>query len=83
MKNEAPKFMQKLEKFMPGPKSKYNDKPAGFWQGLVHGFFLPLTFIYKQYQPRVEIIQKDNLETGYNIGFVLSIIALIKAISGS
>lgn len=83
MKNEAPRFLQNLEKYMPGPNSKYIKKPMGFWQGFLHGIILPLTFIYKQYQPRVKLYETDNLERGYNLGFVLGIIGLIGALSSS
>jgi len=83
MKNEAPKFLQNLEKYMPGPNSKYIEKPAGFWQGIVHGIILPLTFVYRQYEPHVKFYETDNLETGYNLGFVISIVILIRAIIGN
>lgn len=83
MKNEAPKFLLKLEKYMPGPNSKYIEKPVGFWQGLGHGIILPLTFIYSQYQPRVKLYETDNLERGYNWGFVVGIIVLLRALIGN
>ena len=79
-KKEAPQFLQRLEKYMPGPNSKYKGKPAGFWPGLVHGFILPLTFIYGQFQPRVKLYETDNIGRRYNFGFVVGIIILIKAI---
>ena len=60
--------------------AKYKGKPAGFWPGLVHGFILPLTFIYGQFQPRVKLYETDNIGRRYNFGFVVGIIILIKAI---
>lgn len=83
MTAEAPKFLKKFEKYMPGPNSCYKGKPVGFWPGMVHGFFLPLTFIYQQYQPRVRLVETENIEIGYNLGVVLSIIILIRAIIGN
>lgn len=68
---------------MPGPNSKYIEKPAGFWQGFLHGIILPLTFIYRQYQPRVKLVETEHLERGYNFGFVLGIIGLIVAIGSN
>jgi len=78
--NEAPKFLQRLEKYMPGPNSKYNKSPAHFFPGFVHGFILPLTFIYSQYKPSIKLYESENIGRKYNFGFVIGIIALLKAI---
>ncbi|MBC8215112.1 MAG: hypothetical protein ISS10_00560 [Candidatus Marinimicrobia bacterium] len=80
--NEAPKFLRRLEKYMPGPNSKYNKKPADFMPGFIHGLILPLTFIYSQYNPVVKLYETDNVGRRYNVGFVIGLIGLIKAISG-
>jgi len=81
--NEAPKFLQKLEKYMPGPNSKYKNIPADFWPGFVHGFMLPLTFIYSQYNPSVKLYESENVGRKYNFGFVVGIIILLKAVTGN
>lgn len=78
--NEAPKFLKRLEKYMPGPNSKYANSPANFWPGFVHGFILPLTFIYSQYNTRIMLYESENIGRKYNFGFVIGIIALLKAI---
>ncbi len=64
--NEAPKFLQRFEKYMPGPNSKYKNFPANFWPGFVHGFILPLTFIYSQYKPSINLYESENVGRKYN-----------------
>ena len=83
MSKQAPNWLEKLEKYMPGPESKYSESPMGFWVGVLHGIIVPLTFIYSFYQARVSLIAKDNIDSGYNFGYLLGIVALLKAIIGN
>jgi len=81
-KQKQSRWVRNLIKYMPGPKSKYRDrtKPAGFGVGFIHGFLLPITFIFSQFEPDVQLYETNNIERYYNVGYVIGIIVLIKAI---
>lgn len=78
MQNNAPNWMQSLEKYMPGPHSKYRDEDAGLWVGFLHGFILPLTFIYSQFNTNVKLYETNNVNRWYNAAFVIGIVVLIR-----
>ncbi len=75
-------FVRNLLQYMPGPKSKYRERnrPAGFGVGFIHGFLLPMTFIFSQFEPSVQLYETNNIERLYNVGYVIGIVVLIRAI---
>ena len=44
--------------------------PAGFWQGLWHGFISPIAFIVSLFKHDVGIYEIHNNGAWYNFGFV-------------
>lgn len=80
---EHPKFLKMMEKYMPGPNSKYKEKPATFFVGVIHGLVLPLTFIYSQFESSVRLYETNNIRRWYNLGFVIGIVILVKAVTGT
>jgi hypothetical protein len=54
----------------PGNK-KFEDKPAGFWAGLWHGFICVITFIISLFTDSVEMYEVSNNGGWYNFGFLL------------
>lgn len=81
-KQRRSRFVKNMLKYMPGPESKYRErnKPAGLAVGFVHGFLLPLTFIFSQFEPNLQLYETYNIARQYNLGFVIGIIVLIRAI---
>ena len=83
MQDTAPNWLKNLEKYMPGPNSKYSDKVAGFWVGFLHGFILPLTFIYSQFHTNVKLYETNNVDRWYNVAFVIGLIMLARILVGN
>ncbi len=81
--NDAPNWLKNLEKYMPGPGSKFKETPAGFWVGFLHGFIVPLTFIYSQFNSDVKLVETQNVDKWYNTAYVFGIVVLIRAIIGN
>ena len=50
-------------------------EPAGFWLGLWHGFIVFFTFIISLFKSSVGIYETYNTGNGYNLGFVIGLIA--------
>jgi hypothetical protein len=53
----------------PG-NTRYDDKPAGFWAGLWHGFICVITFIISLFSKTVEMFEVNNNGGWYNFGFL-------------
>lgn len=51
-----------------------SDAPAGFWQGLWHGAISLVALIIGFFVDGVEIYERDNSGTLYDIGFMLGIL---------
>ena len=47
--------------------------PAGFWNGLWHGFILPFSFIGSLFSENIAIYEVNNNGGFYNLGFMLGI----------
>ena len=59
-----------------GPNSKFQQpdaQPAGFLEGLWHGFILPITFIVRLFNPDVGIYEINNNGGWYDFGFFLGV----------
>ncbi len=46
---------------------------AGFWQGLLHGFFALFTFIWSLFSDKVTMYEVHNNGTLYNLGFLVGV----------
>lgn len=47
--------------------------PAGFWQGLWHGFIAPFTFIASLFTKSVGVYEAYNNGGWYNFGFIFGL----------
>ncbi len=60
----------------PGNK-RFDEKPAGFWAGLWHGFIIVITFVISLFTDSVHMYEVNNSGGWYNFGFLLgALIAL-------
>lgn len=48
-----------------------SNDPAGFWQGLWHGFIAPFTFILSLFADEITMYAVHNTGGWYDFGFVL------------
>ena len=54
----------------PG-NTRFDEKPAGFWAGLWHGFICVITFIISLFTDSVAMYEVSNNGGWYNFGFLL------------
>jgi len=54
----------------PGNK-RFDEKPAGFWAGLWHGFIIVITFVISLFTDSVHMYEVNNSGGWYNFGFLL------------
>jgi len=47
--------------------------PAGFWQGLWHGFIMLFTFIVSLFSDSVGVYEVHNNGNWYNMGYLLGV----------
>ncbi len=66
----------------PG-NTKFEDKPAGFWAGLWHGFICVITFIISLFSDKVNMYEVNNSGNWYNFGFLLGAAIFLGGGSGS
>ena len=50
---------------------RFEEKAAGFWSGLWHGFILVITFIISLFTDTVQVYEVNNSGNWYNFGFLL------------
>lgn len=50
---------------------RFEEKPAGFWAGLWHGFIIVITFIISLFTDTVQMYEVNNSGNWYNFGFLL------------
>jgi hypothetical protein len=66
---------------LPGPDSKYkapDSKPAGFWAGVWHGSFSPITFLISLFKPGVRVYETNNNGLWYDLGFIIGASIIFK-----
>jgi hypothetical protein len=56
--------------------------PAGFWNGLWHGFTMLFTFIISLFKNNVGIYEANNTGNMYDLGFLLGVIIFFGGSSG-
>jgi hypothetical protein len=54
----------------PG-NERFDEKPAGFWAGLWHGFICVFTFIIGLFTNKVTMFEVNNSGNWYNFGFLI------------
>lgn len=57
--------------FPPTPNTLEADGQAGFWAGLLHGMFAPITWLISLFTSSIDFYQVHNNGGWYNFGFVL------------
>ena len=50
---------------------RWDEKPAGFWAGLWHGFIILFSFIISLFTDKVQIYEINNAGGWYDFGFLL------------
>jgi hypothetical protein len=50
---------------------RFASAPAGFWNGLWHGFILIVTFVISLFSENVRMYEPNNVGTLYDLGFLL------------
>ena len=56
----------------PG-NSRFEQKPAGFFAGLWHGFICLFTFVIGLFSDSVDMYEVSNSGNWYNLGFLLGV----------
>ncbi|WP_422477326.1 hypothetical protein [Pleomorphochaeta sp. DL1XJH-081] len=60
---------------LPQTVETLDDKPAGFFMGIWHGWIAPISLIVKLFNPSVGIYQPYNTGWWYDFGFYMAIIS--------
>ena len=66
----------------PG-NQRFDDKPAGFWAGLWHGFICVFTFIIGLFSDKVNLYEVNNSGNWYDFGFLLGAAIFLGGGSGT
>lgn len=66
----------------PG-NTRFDDKPAGFWAGLWHGFICVFTFIIGLFNDNVSLYEVNNSGNWYDFGFLLGAAIFLGGGSGT
>ena len=59
------------------------EKPAGFWMGLWHGFIVLFTFIISLFTDKVSVYEVHNKGHLYDLGFLLGIMIFFGGSGGA
>ncbi|HAF85201.1 MAG TPA: hypothetical protein DCG32_02285 [Sphaerochaeta sp.] len=60
---------------LPGTLLATEDKPAGFFMGIWHGWIAPISLIVGIFDPSVRIYEQNNSGWLYDFGFYIAIIS--------
>jgi hypothetical protein len=60
---------------VPGDGSYSQDKPAGFFWGVWHGWIAPISLILSLFNDHIRIYETANTGWWYDFGFYISIIS--------
>ncbi|NLO12894.1 MAG: hypothetical protein GX124_02075 [Clostridiales bacterium] len=60
---------------VPGDGANSQDKPAGFFWGVWHGWIAPITLIFSVFKHDVGIYEVYNSGFWYNLGYYMAIIS--------
>ena len=57
--------------------AKEDEKAAGFWPGLWHGFIAPCTLIISLFSDKIHMYEVHNSGNWYNFGFLLGMMVIL------
>ena len=60
---------------VPGDGTSAQDRPAGFFWGVWHGWIAPVSLIISIFKPDAGINEVYNTGFGYDLGFYMAIIS--------
>ena len=60
---------------LPGTLITTEDKPAGFFMGIWHGWIAPISLVAGLFDPEVRIYELNNTGWLYDFGFYIAIIS--------
>jgi hypothetical protein len=66
-----------------GSSINLEGNPAGFWQGLWHGFIAPVTFIISLFNHNVSVYEVHNNGGWYNFGFIFGLMVIFSGSRGA
>lgn len=65
----------------PGGGHYTQDKPAGFFSGIWHGWIAPVTLIVGFFNGDIRIYERNNIGLWYDLGFYIAVISGFGGIS--
>ncbi len=60
---------------IPGDGKHTEEKPAGFFWGIWHGWIAPISLIIRIFNPNIRIYESTNTGWWYELGFYIAIIS--------
>ena len=60
---------------LPGTPMATEDRPAGFFLGIWHGWIAPISLVIGLFDPEVRIYEQNNAGWLYDFGFYIAIIS--------
>ena len=60
---------------IPGDRKHTEEKPAGFFWGIWHGWIAPISLIIRIFNPNIRIYETANTGWWYEFGFYIAIIS--------
>jgi hypothetical protein len=58
----------------PGTTRFQQEKPAGFFWGIWHGWIAPVSLVWHLFNPAVRIYEKNNTGGWYDLGFYIAVV---------
>ncbi len=68
---------------VPGDGKHTDEKPAGFFWGIWHGWIAPISLIWQLFNPEIRVYEPQNTGWWYDFGFYIAIISGFGGISFS
>ncbi|MCI0708103.1 MAG: hypothetical protein L0Y80_11535 [Ignavibacteriae bacterium] len=65
----------------PGGGYYHEERQAGFFSGVWHGWIAPASLVYGSFEPSVHIYEPNNTGWWYDLGFYLAVIGGFGGIS--
>lgn len=66
---------------VPGDGKHTDEKPAGFFWGIWHGWIAPISLIWSIFNSDIRVYEPQNIGWWYDFGFYIAIIAGFGGIS--
>lgn len=60
---------------VPGDGTNTEDKPAGFFSGIWHGWIAPVSLIYSIFNKNINIYEAHNSGFWYDLGYYMAVIS--------